>query len=175
MRMLPRRSTAVLTSFTGALVLAACSPGSADRSAAQATGAPEAAGAPGATPRDPCELITAEDARRVLGTDVTRTDPLNLGQVPTCQYMARSAESVTLQVHPGGRSDFDSYVTQSVDAFGATSRPVTGVGERAAMVGEQFVFASKGRLYILLIGKRLTDSARAEHTRQLAAAVLGRA
>lgn len=125
-------------------------------------------------PRDPCELLTAEDARAALGHEVKKTDPANLSMTSMCQYMADNSESVTLQFQPAAPSDFDSYVKQSVDAFSATAQPIEGVGERAVLVGDQFLFLSKGHMYILLLGKNLPAPEKTERTRKLAAAVLGR-
>ena len=156
-----------------ALILSLTACQSRDDDTAPAAGAVASSARSDVMP-DACELLTAEDARTALGVDAKRTDPANLGGTSMCQYMASNSESVTLQVHPGAPRDFDDYVKQSVEAFNATAEPVAGVGERAMLVGDQFLFSSKGRMYIILLGKNLPTAEKAERTRQLAAAVLSR-
>ena len=91
-----------------------------------------------------------------------------------CQYMADNSESVTLQIQPGAPSDFDNYAKQSADAFGVKVEPVAGIGERAAQVGDQFIFTRSNQMYILTIGKNLSPAEKADRTRKLAQAVLSR-
>jgi hypothetical protein len=91
-----------------------------------------------------------------------------------CQYMTDNSESVTLQFRPAAAREIDDYAKQYTDALGGTAEPVTGVGERALLVGDQFVFVSKGHMYILMLGKNLPAAEKTQRTRTLAAAVLGR-
>lgn len=163
-----------LTRLTGLLaVLVLCTGcGKDDAPATTAdSGAPAAASA---VPRDACELLTVEDARAALGHDVKKTDPANMTGMAMCQYMADNSESVTLQFRPAAAREIDDYAKQYIDALGGTAEPVTGVGERALLVGDQFVFVSKGHMYILMLGKNLPAAEKTERTRKLAATVLGR-
>ena len=165
---------ATLTRLAGFLaILVICAGCGKDDGPAPTAGGGGAAPA-SAAPRDPCQLLTAEDARAALGHDVKKTDPTNLSMTSMCQYMADNSESVTLQFHPAAPGDFDQYVKQSIDAFNATAQPIEGVGERAVLVGDQFVFMSKGHMYILVLGKNMPAPEKTERTRTLAAAVLGR-
>ena len=127
-----------------------------------------------AAPRDACQLLTADDARAALGHDVKKTDPANMTGMAMCQYMADNSESVTLQFRPAAPREIDDYAKQYTDALGGSAEPVSGIGERALLVGDQFVFVSKGHIYILMLGKNLPAAEKTQRTRTLAAAVLGR-
>ena len=161
-----------LTGLLALLVLCA-SCGKDDSPAAGTTDAAPSASAP-AGPRDACQLLTAEDARAALGHDVKKTDPANMTGMAMCQYMADNSESVTLQFRPAAAREIDDYAKQYTDALGGTAEPVSGVGERAVLVGDQFVFVSKGHMYILMLGKNLPAPDKSERTRKLAAAILSR-
>lgn len=91
-----------------------------------------------------------------------------------CQYMADNSEWVTLQFRPAAAREIDDYAKQYTDALGGTAEPISGIGERALLVGDQFVFVSKGHMYILMLGKDLPREEKTARTRTLATAVLGR-
>ncbi|MDQ3068515.1 MAG: hypothetical protein M3R55_02150 [Acidobacteriota bacterium] len=121
-------------------------------------------------------LLTAEDARTALGVEAKRTNPDNMSGMSMCQYMVgETSESVTLQFRPAAPADFDRYIKQSVEAFSVTATPIDGVGERAVLAGEQFVFLSKGHMYVLMLGKHLPVADKTERLRRLASVVLSRA
>ncbi|HXG55073.1 MAG TPA: hypothetical protein VNJ03_06805 [Vicinamibacterales bacterium] len=153
------------------LLIACLGCGTPDESAATPAGASDTAAS---APKDPCVLLTADDARTALGVDVERTDPPNISGMSMCQYMADNSESVTLQFRAAAPSEFDEYVKRSADLFGASVQPVAGVGERAVMVGDQFLVRNKGRMYVLMLGKNLPAAEKTERTKHLASAVLGR-
>jgi hypothetical protein len=122
---------------------------------------------------DPCTLLTEADARAILG-DVLQQGTPNDGSTPSCQYVAPSAESLTLQMLPGSIPDFDRYVQQSATAFGTPIEPTPGLGERAAWVGTTLVVLRAPHMLVINIGQDLTSEARHAIGQRLGTSVLGR-
>lgn len=127
-----------------ALILSAC-------------GSPESRTAAAAV--DPCTLLTEADARAILGDALQQGTP-NAGSTPSCQYVAPSAESLTLQMLPGSVADFDSYVRQSAEAFDMPVEPAAGLGERAAWVGTTLIVLRAPHLLVINVGQDLSSEAR---------------
>ncbi len=130
---------------------------------------------------DPCMLLTKEDAEAVLGANVKKGKSQGLSQAATCQYlrlkaetMAQAGESVTLQVHFGSGSSFESYVKNAEAAFKTKAQTVTGVGDKAVFNGDQFIVRYKDDFFIILIGKKMDDDARIEAAKALAQRVIDR-
>lgn len=171
LRTFTNRNLIQLTGLLTVLLLSAACGKDDAASATTAGGAPPPAST---APRDPCELLTADDARAALGREATRTDPANMTGASMCQYMADNSENVSLQFRAAAASDFDDYVKQSVEMLGATAEPVAGIGDRAVLLGDQFVFMSRGQMYVLALGSFMPAQEKSERLRRLASAVLGR-
>jgi hypothetical protein len=154
------------------LVLSAC--GSAEPDAADTGSAAQAApGGSTAAAVDACNLLTAADARGVLGDSLQQGRP-DAGSTPSCQYVTPAGESLTLQMLPGSAPDFDSYVQQSADAFKVKVEPAAGLGERAAWVGTQLMVLQAPHMLVLSIGQNLGDEERRALGQRLGAAALQR-
>ena len=131
--------------------------------------------------RDPCTLLTKEDAEAVLGANVKKGKSEGLSQAAMCQYlrekaetMAQAGESVTLQFHFSAGSSFDSYVKNAEAAFKTKAQTVTGVGDKAVFNGDQFIVRYKDDFFIILIGKKMNDAERIEAAKALAQRVIDR-
>lgn len=135
---------------------------------------PSGSAGSGASHPDPCTLVTAADAEAILGTSVEQTKPEGLSLAAACQYLAPTAENVTLQVHFGLGTDFDNYVKTAEESFASKAFPVPGVGEKAMFNAEQLIVKHGDDFFILTIGKAIDDKQRLPIASDLAHKVVSR-
>src|SRR6266496_1661795 len=114
------RQTSALWIIAASFAAAACG----SSSAPQRSNASQ----PAAHSAEPCVLLTKEDAEATLGTPV-RESPA-AAMTPTCQYLGQRGQSVTLQLHPGAGTSFDSYVAQADSSFQTQSHAVAALGDK---------------------------------------------
>lgn len=90
------------TLIAGLLLMTSCSGdsdgGDGDQSAADAGSPTESTSAPAASPTesaagDPCSLLTAKDARKILGGPVQDPEPGDLAGLPQCVWPAKTGTS----------------------------------------------------------------------------------
>lgn len=131
--------------------------------------------------RDPCTLLTKEEAEAALGVSVKKVTPQGLSTADTCQYLpektenlSQTGESVTLQVHFGSGKLFDSYVKEAEESFETKDQQVDGVGEKAVFNSDQFIVLNKNDFFVVTIGKKMSDAERLAATKTLAQKVVAR-
>jgi hypothetical protein len=88
------------------------------------------AAAPAAAP-NPCRLVTAADAKAVLGAAVGRGKLQPLGLYESCTYTTKSFVTVTVQTRPLSKSDF----VRSAKANPPPVKAVSGLGAPAYYAG----------------------------------------
>lgn len=103
------------------------------------TAVPAAAAAPASAP-NPCKLVTATDAKAVLGTPVGRGKLQSLGLYQSCTYRTKSFITVTVQTRPLSKTDF----VKSAKANPAPVKAVTGIGAPAYYVGGATLLVWRG-------------------------------
>jgi hypothetical protein len=131
-------------------------------------------GAGGASRPDPCTLVTAADAEAILGVAVKPSAMGGMRSATGCQYIAPSAESVTIQVHYGSSREFDTYVKTAEESFSSRAVPVPGVGEQAVFNAEQLIVKQRNDFFILTIGTHTGDQQRLPLATELAQKVVTR-
>jgi hypothetical protein len=114
----------------------------------------------GASRPDPCTLVTADEAEAILGVAVKPSKLQGMSSAAGCQYIAPSAESVTIQVHYGLGADYDNYVKTAEESFSSKAQPVPGVGEKAVFNAEQLIVKHHDDFFILTIGTHIDDQQR---------------
>lgn len=122
------RTIAVLAVVAG---LAGCSSSKSTATSSSGSSSSAAKGTPAAafTIKDPCRLLTQEEASTIMGAKVGPGETHNIPPVIRCGYFTKSQDELFLDV--SGTETFD-------DSPAAGFTPVAGVGDKAAWQHDQF-------------------------------------
>ena len=108
---------------------------------------------------DACSLITEDEAKAVLGNAVTK----GMSTSSMCQYLSASeeiskaGESVSIQLHPGAASEFDTYVSSAEKDLNVKTKPVTGIGDKAVFAEGQLIVSKGNDFIIVIVGKKMNE------------------
>jgi hypothetical protein len=108
-----------------------------------------------ARPRGVCELVTKDEAAAVLGRPVKdgvrKAASGKLGR-ELCTYESVDSKLVKVMVltYAQDPSEVDDLVQGAVEAWETQAEPVTGVGDRAAMVGRQLIVVTGKTIFSLI-------------------------
>lgn len=165
------------------LFMISCS--SADPQPAEKSAATAASTA--AATRDACALITAEEAAKILGSEVTATPRSSSGERSTCDYVSKAFESFTLEaVWKGAEDEIKSArgaaKTATAAAGDAKDQVVDDVmglyrvddlGDEAYFSRRTMSYVRKGDVLLVFQNAGLNEPARA-HWEALARAAIAR-
>lgn len=107
---------------------------------------------------DACSLITEEEAKAILGT-VKK----GMSTATMCQYisgseeLSKAGESVSIQLHPGAASEFDSYVSSAEKDLNVKTKPVSGIGDKAVFAEGQLIVSKGKDFMIVIVGKKMPE------------------
>lgn len=110
-------------------------------------------------PADACALLTEDEAKAILGGAVTKGINTNT----MCQYLSsadelsRAGESVSIELHPGAASEFDTYINNIEKDLKVKTTPVAGVGDKAVFAEGQLVVAKGNDFMIVIVGKKMGE------------------
>lgn len=166
------------------LALAAC--GSEPGSTTQSTATPAPAAAAPAAARDACALITADEAAKILGSQVKLTPREGPSQRSACDYLTDAFESFSVEVFPAGAeaelTSARSAAKAAVNAVGGQDQVVNDVmglyrienlGDEAYFSRRSMSYVRKGDVLLVFETAGLNEPAR-EHWEALARAALAR-
>jgi hypothetical protein len=105
-----------------------------------ATGLVSTAAASSSAAPNPCKLVTAMDARAVLGSAVGRGKLQSLGLYQSCTYTTKSFVTVTVQTRTLSKADF----VKSAKANPPPVKAVAGVGAPAYYAGGATLLVWRG-------------------------------
>ena len=110
-------------------------------------------------PAEACSLLTEDEAKAVLGNAVTK----GMSTATMCQYLSASdemskvGESVSIQLHPGAASEFDSYIASTEKDLNVKTKPVTGIGDKAFFAEGQLIVSKGNDFMIVIVGKKMGE------------------
>ena len=125
---------------------------------------------------DACALITADDAKSILGEKVKP----GMQTASMCQYVSgseelmKSAESVSLTLHTNAGSEFDKYVADTESSMGIKTEPVSGAGEKAAWADGSLIVKKGSDLLILIVGVKADKEKHIDMAKSLANRIISR-
>jgi hypothetical protein len=172
-----------------ALIGVACgspqNPNAAQNSGATSSAPAASAAAPAS--RDACSLITADEAAKILGSEVTATARSVSAERSVCDYVTKAFESFTLEAHwKGAEDEIKAVRTASTAATAAAGgkqdqvvnevmglQRVENVGEEAYFSRRAMSYVRKGDVLLVFQNAGLNEPAR-EHWQALARAALAR-
>ncbi len=109
--------------------------------------------------KEACSLITEDEAKTILGGAVTKA----MSTATMCQYLSSSeeiskaGETVSIQLQPGGASEFDSYVANIEKDLGVKTKPVAGVGDKAVFAEGSLIVAEGKDFMIVIVGRKMNE------------------
>jgi hypothetical protein len=166
------------------LLAAGCSGN--DSNTTQTSSAPAGSAAP-AGGRDACSLITADEAAKILGSNVTVTPRSVSADRSICDYVTKGFESFTLEAHWRGAEDEVKTLRSSSSAATAAAggkqdqvvnevmglQRVESLGDEAYFSRRAMSYVRKGDVLLAFQNAGLNEPAR-EHWEALARAALAR-
>jgi hypothetical protein len=140
-----------------------------------------------AAKRDACSLISADEASKILGSEVTATPRSSSGERSTCDYVSKAFESFTLEaVWKGAEDEIKSArsaaTTATAAAGGEKDQAVNDVmglyrvdnlGDEAYFSRRTMSYVRKGDVLLVFQNAGLNEPARA-HWEALARAAIAR-